>query len=142
VLGHHIPKGTDVFLLHNGPGYFSTPFSIPDEKRSESALGSKNQAGSWDPNDMARFKPERWFVKDQNGNESFDSLAGPHLAFGLGPRACFGRRLAYLELRIILVLLIWNFKFEKCPDELNSYGAIDKLTRQPKQCYVKLARAR
>jgi cytochrome P450 len=138
ILGHRIPKGTDVFLLHNGPGYLSPGFDIPDSLRTESALEAKNQTGSWDPEDMALFKPERWLVTTKEGNVAFNSMAGPHLAFGLGPRGCFGRRMAYLELRIILVMLIWNFEFLKCPDELSSYGAIDKLSRQPKSCYVRI----
>jgi cytochrome P450 len=140
ILGYHIPKGTDVFLLHNGPGYFTAPFEIPEEKRSESARTAKYQAGSWDPNDMKSFKPERWLIKDEAGDEAYDAMAGPHLAFGLGPRGCFGRRMAYLELRIILVMLIWNFELKKCPEKLSSYDAIDKLSRQSKCCYVRLAK--
>jgi len=140
ILGYHIPKGTDVFLLHNGPDYFTPPFAVPGEQRSESARTASYQIGSWDPSDMSSFKPERWLIRDEAGGEAFDATAGPHLAFGLGPRACYGRRLAYLELRIILVMLIWNFEFKVCPEPLSSYDAVDKLSRQPKQCFVRLAK--
>jgi cytochrome P450 len=138
ILGHRIPKGTDVFFLNNGPDYLTPGFNIQDSLRTQSALEAKNQTGSWDPEDMAVFKPERWLVTTEEGNTAFDSMAGPNLSFGLGPRGCFGRRLAYLELRIILVMLIWNFEFLKCPDDLSSYAAIDKLSRQPKSCFVRV----
>lgn len=141
VLGHRIPKGTDLFLFHGGPGYFSTPFDIPDSLRTKSALEAKNQVRSWDPATMKEFMPERWLARDEEGNIVFDSMAGPHLAFGLGPRACYGRRLAYLELRISLVMLVWNFEFLQCPEELSKWAAVDKLTRTPKCCYVRLRKA-
>lgn len=141
VLGHHIPKGTDLFLFHGGAGYFSPAFNIPDSLRTKSALEAKNQVGSWDPSTMKEFMLERWLAKDEDGNEVFDSMAGPHLAFGLGPRACYGRRMAYLELKISLVMLVWNFEFLSCPEELSGWGAVDKLTRTPKCCYVRLRKA-
>jgi len=58
------------------------------------------------------------------------------LTFGLGPRGCYGRRLAYLELRLILMLVVWNFELQKCPVGLSSYASVDKLTHAPQQCYV------
>ncbi|KIX09319.1 uncharacterized protein Z518_00398 [Rhinocladiella mackenziei CBS 650.93] len=142
VLGHAIPKGTDVFLFQTGPGFFSAPFPIPDSQRSESSLNARYQVGSWTPEaeDMTAFRPERWLVKDENGNEAFDAMAGPHLAFGLGPRACFGRRLAYLQMRIIVVMIVWNFELKPTPEAWSSWEAVDKLTTQPRQCFVKLER--
>lgn len=53
-----------------------------------------------------------------------------------------GRKLAEMELRIILVLLVWNFEFQPTPAELSGYQAVDKLTHQPRQCFVRLALAR
>jgi cytochrome P450 len=141
VLGHHIPKGTRVFLLQTGPGFFSEAFDIPDRIRSKSAIEAKYQIGLWDPLSTGEFKPERWLTKDEQGNEVYNSMAGPHLAFGLGPRACYGRRLAYLELRISLALLVWNFEFLPCPDELSSWDAIQKITRAPRVCYIRLKKA-
>lgn len=144
VLGHHIPKGTDIFLLQLGPDYFLPPFPISDSVRHESSLKANHQIGSWipDADEMNKFRPERWLAKDEGGHEVFNAQAGPHLAFGLGPRGCFGRRLAYLQMRIILVLIIWNFELLPCPAELSSFEAIDMMTTRPKQCYIRLAKAK
>ncbi|KIJ53641.1 hypothetical protein M422DRAFT_241882 [Sphaerobolus stellatus SS14] len=56
------------------------------------------------------FRPERWL--ERNGNRSY------LLTFGKGPRACLGRNLAYMEMRLILgtVLIRYNMKLQS--DEL------------------------
>jgi hypothetical protein len=143
VLGHAIPKGTDVFMLSNGPDFFSKPLPIDETRRSSTSRSSKSRpVGSWDPSTMNSFLPERWLVKDEGtGKEVFDALAGPHLGFGLGPRGCYGKRLAYLELRIIVVMVVWNFKLLRCPEDVSGYEAVDRLTRQPRQCFVRLQKA-
>ncbi len=69
----------------------------------------------------------------------FNPLAGPLLLFGAGPRGCFGRRLAYLELRTLLVLLVWNFSFGTCAPGLSSYDVEEVFTTIPRQCVVNLA---
>ncbi|OAP64682.1 hypothetical protein AYL99_00654 [Fonsecaea erecta] len=145
LLGHTIPKGTDVFLMQNGPGYLSPPLPVDDSKRSASSLAAKNRVGQWTPDedDMKTFRPERWLVQDlETGKEVFDAQAGPHLAFGLGPRACFGRRLAYLQMRIIVVMMIWNFELRETPPTVSSWAATNKLARHPRMCYVSLGKAK
>jgi cytochrome P450 len=131
-LGHLIPKGTDVFFLHCGAESLEPAIgSVPEDLRSESspaAANAKTKVGTWVPEDVGKFKPEH-------------SIAGPMLVFGLGPRGCFGRRPAYLELRLVIVLLIWNFEFQALPAYLNTYAAVDKLTHQPQQVYIRLATA-
>jgi cytochrome P450 len=142
VLGHHIPKGTDIFLMGNGPDFFMAPFEVKEEQRSESARSSKGRkVGAWDRSNMRSFIPERWLTKDEEGKEVFDAMAGPLLTFGLGPRGCYGKRLAYLELRTLIVMIVWNFELQQCPEKLSSYAGLDKMTRQPQQCYVRLAEA-
>ncbi|KAH8682696.1 cytochrome P450 [Xylariales sp. PMI_506] len=147
VLGHRIPKGTIVIMLGIGPGLLSPALDVDESLRSESSRAAKadHHRGdrAWDPADVASFKPERWLVAGGSpGSCSFDSSAGPQLAFGLGTRGCFGKRLAYLELRILLTLVIWNFELLKCPDELSGYKAIAVITRKPRQCYVRLRKVR
>jgi cytochrome P450 len=145
VLGHVIPKGIDVFLLNNGGDSLTPPsdVKIPENLRSESsraAATARTKVGSWDPADVHEFKPERW-LHEEDGKVVFNSQAGPMLVFGLGPRGCFGRRLAYLELRQVMVLLVWNFEFQSLPAHLSSYACVDKLTHQAAQAYVRLASA-
>jgi cytochrome P450 len=43
----------------------------------------------------------------------FDSKAALILTFASGPRICWGRRLPYLELRLMVTLFVANFVFEK-----------------------------
>jgi hypothetical protein len=130
--------------MGNGPGYISPPLPVDDSKRSESSLNAKNLVGQWNPDEkeMKTFLPERWLVRGKDGREEYDAQAGPHLAFGLGPRGCFGRRLAYLQMRIIMVLMIWNFELKETPPAVSSWGAVNKLARHPTMCYVRLEKAK
>lgn len=38
-----------------------------------------------------------------------------------------------------MVMFLWNFVFEKCPEDLSTYDSVDRLTGQPKKCFVKLS---
>lgn len=145
VLGHVIPKGTRIFMMSNGGGILTPAYAIPDSLRSPAYLNAGGgKIGSWDesrPEDMAAFRPDRWMKIEKDGSEVFDAMLGPHMGFGAGPRACFGRKLAYLELRLVIVLLLWHFELQKAPEHLSGYEAIEQLTHGPVQCYVQLAPA-
>lgn len=145
ILGHPIPKGTNVLMYTGGPSISRPIVPVPEFVRSTSSKASKYRVHDWDPEDTAAFEPQRWLTPNQDGagdgefrRVSFNLHAGPSLPFGAGPRGCFGRRLAYLELRIVVVLLVWNFEFEQCAPELSSYDGVDMLTTFPRQCFVKL----
>jgi len=147
LLGHRIPKGTLVLFINQGPGIVSPPVGqqVPEELRSESSRAHADVRGAWDAAGISSFMPERWLVPAPEGakgvgKESFNPAAGPHMAFGAGPRGCFGRRLAYLELRILFTMLIWNFEFLPLPEALRSYEGLDGVTTLPKMAYVKLRR--
>lgn len=58
-----------------------------------------------DPNE---FRPERF--EDDGINKSFREM--PYIPFGDGPRICIGLRLAKLQVKIGLVLLLKKFFFE------------------------------
>ncbi|KAK1961141.1 cytochrome P450 [Colletotrichum sublineola] len=141
LLGRRIPKGTVVMCLNRGPSMLQPALPVDEATRSESSRAAKGR--TWDDADIALFRPERWLVESPEGSGAaaaeFDQQAGPLLAFGLGMRGCFGRRLAYLEMRIILTLIVWNFELLPCPEELSGYGAREGLTRKPKDCYVRLS---
>lgn len=145
VLGHVVPKGTRVIMLTTAGGVLKPSHKIPDSLRSNTyhnAGGGK--IGAWDessPEEMAAFNPDRWLKTEADGSKVFDASLGPHLGFGAGPRGCFGRKLAYLELRLAIVLVLWHFELQKVPEHLDSYEPIEQLTHNPVQCFVKLAPA-
>jgi cytochrome P450 len=143
LLGYPIPKGTHVFFYTSGASFMQPAFSVPDEKRTAGGRKINTHFGSWDAATIAKFAPERWLKTDRSGDDEkertmFDAQAGPQMAFGTGPRGCFGRRLAYLEMRIAIVLLMWKFEFLDLDDELGSFEGVDFFAVTPKACYVKL----
>lgn len=98
------------------------------------------ESKAWDRSNIFMFLPERWLVPGGNDSDEqrFDPNAGPQLAFGLGPRACFGRRSVFMELRIFLALLCWRFELLQYPSALSSYDSELRTTNQPRQCYLRL----
>jgi hypothetical protein len=112
VLGYHIPKGIEVWLMvsrHSfaisdnshtnacpqnvGPSQTAPPFDIPNSRRrsgNESEAQKSPWTRAWEPHSLAEFKPERWLRKSEDGTYEFDPQAGPNLSFGVGPRGCFG----------------------------------------------------
>ena len=90
ILGHHIPKGTDVLMLTNGPSYLSPAMLVDESKRSKGSQDSKDRYGVWDDADIRHFKPERWLVQEEKGNVTFNNRAGPGNPYGFGLRGCFG----------------------------------------------------
>lgn len=145
VLGRHVPKGTDVFLMANGAGYLERNMALRDEERSPGARRSQAKGGltgQWDDADISEFRPERWLKRDgETGEEVFDPMAGPTLAFGLGPRGCFGKRFALHGLKIQFALIVWHFRLLGTPAKLSSYDAVQRFAREPVQCFVRLANA-
>lgn len=138
ILGCPIKKGTQVFLVSNGPGFLSPsiPSAVHDSKRSDSSRAAKLKP-TWDETrDLTVFDPERWLVRknynNNNGGEGlcendveFDGAAGPQLVFGLGPRACWGRRLAHMEMRTMIAMLVWHFELLETPSALSGYAGLE-----------------
>ena len=91
VLGHRIPKGTDVFMLTQGPGFVMPSIPVDENARSATSKESKDKNGAWDEATIHEFDPERWLEKDSDGKVVFNSRAGPVMPFGAGPRGCFGK---------------------------------------------------
>lgn len=149
ILGHPVPKGTGIIIYNHGPGGQVEPgFGIPESARSNTSQDTKDRIGEWNPDDIHKFRPERWLQRcsgklgDDNGEFEgieYNANAGPFLTFGGGPRGCFGKKLAYMELKMVLAMLVWNFDFEECPPELSSYRGVDTATLVPEQCYVRLS---
>lgn len=136
ILGHAVPKGTVVTCLVTGPSMMSAGFDIDPSRRSHSSQTAQknNQFRAWDPADMSVFCPDRWMAQ----GDQFNPTAGPQLAFGLGTRGCYGKRLAYLEMRIVLVLVVMAFELQECPPGLAGYEASLITTNEPQKCYARL----
>jgi cytochrome P450 len=92
VLGYTIPAGTDIVMSNT---IFARPVAVPEHLRSPSsraAFEKRGRPGIEGPagDDLPAFKPERWLAQNETGDEVFDAYALPRLAFGDGPRGCFG----------------------------------------------------
>lgn len=75
--------------------------------------------------DAEEFKPDRWLLP--SGVPSADQLPyGPYgniASFLDGPRSCIGWRLALLEFKIMISLLIRDFELTSTPDDVKGYIA-------------------
>ena len=126
-------------ITNKGPSFTEPGLHIDEHLRSTSSQEAAKEYGTraWDEEEMDKFKPERWLVKDSSKLE-FNSTAGPTLPFGLGLRGCFGRKLAYMELKLLTTLFVWTFELQRSPDSLSSYVSLEGITRKPSQCYARL----
>lgn len=80
------------------------------------------------------FNPERWL----NADGRFDyHKPGPFHAFGHGPRGCFGRNLALLEMRLYIAMLSMEFFFDRVPDGLDTMESIELVANHPVSCVVR-----
>lgn len=124
----------------NAGGTLAPAYAVPDSLRSaayHAAGGGK--VGSWNPENIAEFRPQRWLRRDAGtGEEVFDAAAGPQMQFGAGPRGCFGRKLAYLELRVAVVLVVWSFELGGVPERYSGWEGVEQLVNAPVQAFLRL----
>jgi cytochrome P450 len=143
IFGHHIPRGTMVLFTSYGPTITHGGARVDESLRSESSQKHREEGlGDWADSEYPgeEFHPERWLrlSDDGTGELVFDAKAGPILTFSAGPRMCWGRRLAYLELKLVVTLFVWNFVFERLPDHLHDWDVDDDLFIKPKHSRVRL----
>ncbi|OGM45572.1 cytochrome P450 monooxygenase [Aspergillus bombycis] len=62
------------------------------------------------------YIPERWLGNTPGFENDHKNALQP---FHVGPRNCIGRNLAYMEMRLLLALVLWNFDLELCPASKN-----------------------
>lgn len=127
ILDHAIPKGTQVFIPTCGPGL------------TEPAINTTQATTpGWEKPET--FDPHRWLCKDpETGGVNFNPQSGPFLAFGAGRRSCFGKPLAYLNLRVMLTLLVWSFELDELPDKIKARLGLDRhKSEKPGATWVRL----
>jgi len=78
LLGVHLPKGTNVMFMTNGPSFIAPPMHIDERLRSQNCQESKGKIGEWDHLGISEFNPERWLKRTDNGSIEFDMQAGPN----------------------------------------------------------------
>jgi len=102
ILGHVVPKGTNIIVLTSFPGMYTdkssaSQLALLDAVRSKTSREHGLSNGLWD-NDGQEFKPERWLVEytapDGSLVVKYSPKQGTSAPFGFGVRACFGMRLA------------------------------------------------
>ncbi|KAF2165617.1 hypothetical protein M409DRAFT_55514 [Zasmidium cellare ATCC 36951] len=132
---------TNILLQTAGPSLTSAPFPVSDQNRSGTSL--KATTSRWDRySDLETFRPDRWLIQDSSDPSKvrFDPSAYPMQSFGEGPRACFGKKFAYLEMRIAFTFILWNFELLPLPAELVDFDVDEKLTRDSRNVRFKLRR--
>lgn len=140
ILGHIIPKGTPLFFAPEGPTFVEKGFGVPDELRSETSAkhgGLTDWADTEFPGE--EFHPERWLTTGGDAEVVYDGARGPFFTFSAGNRGCWGQKLAYLELKLITTLIVWNFEFEEIPAELQDWEVHDEaIFAHPRNTIVKM----
>ncbi|KAI0156917.1 cytochrome P450 [Xylariaceae sp. FL1272] len=139
ILGHPIAKDTPIFLNLTGPSLNMPSVYVEESQRSPTSQAHKEMRANWDDEDPTAFRPERWLRTNNDGKVVFSRVAGPFLSLSAGDRGCWGQKLGYLELRILLTLLVWSFEFQRLPSELETWELHDSLATAPKQCYLQLS---
>lgn len=102
ILGCRIPKGTEIFCnLHIN--HQLAPVDEAKRSNSSQEAAIKRGDGLQGPagRNLDRFEPRRWIVRDESGQEVFNPIALPNLAFGGGYRGCFGESFGIINSDLI-----------------------------------------
>ncbi|RGP80582.1 hypothetical protein FLONG3_1321 [Fusarium longipes] len=141
ILGACIPKGTTVAFLSNGPSVLAPPIKYDQSLSSDWVRSRKPKQPTNQEYEFPKFVPERWLKSTTNVDGkteiSFDQQAFPIQAFGLGPRGCFGRRMAYLEMKIFFTMIIWSFELLPLPEHVATPKTVISMTRNPDRVFIK-----
>ncbi|KAK6210825.1 hypothetical protein LQW54_005873 [Pestalotiopsis sp. IQ-011] len=140
ILGCKIPKGAEIFMNYH---INQAPVDVDESKRTPSSKAAASKFGDGihgtPGRDPGAFEPRRWLVtNEKTGAEAFNPYALPSLAYGGGYRGCTERKLAAMEFRIVVTLLILNFKFLDLPEDLKALSATEKIFRQSDKPFVRL----
>jgi cytochrome P450 len=123
--------------------YPPAPFLLRKDRtgslRFISVLGMHRDPDFWDrPDD---FDPERWTEPVDGQPRLRSPPPGPFIPFGLGPRACIGKRFAMLEARAILVEILRRFELAPADARRSPEPVATILTRPRRPVRVRLSPA-
>ncbi|KAI4255159.1 MAG: hypothetical protein L6R42_006883 [Xanthoria sp. 1 TBL-2021] len=110
------PRGTHTQIAgHQVPQKLITGFLY------QTIVSVHMSAAYWSPRnfyDPAKFHPERWLPEstDDPSSPFYNDNRAVLQPFGIGPRGCIGRNLAYKEMWLILARVPWNFDIELCEE--------------------------
>ncbi|KAK0750225.1 cytochrome P450 [Schizothecium vesticola] len=115
ICGNYVPEGT-IVSVHHWAMYHSQHFKDPFQ-----------------------FHPERWLGDPAFASDNKDAFQ----PFHVGSRNCLGRNLAYIEMRIILARVLWNFDMriaEESVDWMSKQRIYNLWEKGPLMVYLALAR--
>ncbi|KAH0609238.1 uncharacterized protein H6S33_012724 [Morchella sextelata] len=81
--------GTPIYALHHNPTYFPSPHA---------------------------FDPERW-LSPYTSADDIETARAAFTPFSIGPRGCIGKSVAYVELRLTVARLMWEFEVKEVVEE-------------------------
>ncbi|TLD23974.1 hypothetical protein PspLS_06416 [Pyricularia sp. CBS 133598] len=141
VLGCPVPAGTELVL---NTRVLKTPIPVEETLRSvtcREAQAKRPRGGIDGPSghNLEAFNPRRWLYPGPEGRDIFDPEALPTLVFSHGTRGCFGKRLAMLDLRVFIAVLVLEFKFMEISENVNDWSAEEGIFRSPSCSAVKLS---
>lgn len=113
VEGHFLPEGTVLQVPHWATFHLEANFADPWSFAPERWLEKKDCEACKDATDEDCGNCQHRNHKFGGDNEKV------FRPFSAGSRNCMGRSLAYMETRMILARLIWNFDMELMPDSLD-----------------------
>ncbi|XP_049499002.1 thromboxane-A synthase [Panthera uncia] len=106
---------------------------IPAGAVVEMAVGALHHDPEYWPNPEA-FDPERFTAEARRLRRPFT-----YLPFGAGPRSCLGVRLGLLEIKLTLLHVLREFRFEACPETQVPLQLESKSALGPKNgVYIKI----
>ncbi|XP_042143444.1 probable cytochrome P450 301a1, mitochondrial [Ixodes scapularis] len=78
-----------------------------------------------------QFLPERWLKRDDEGRQDWALHPFASLPFSFGPRMCLGRRMAELEVWIMLVKLLLKYRIEYHYEDIGVQGKLANAPDKP-----------
>ncbi|KAK0658910.1 putative cytochrome P450 E-class, group IV [Cercophora samala] len=140
ILGYPVSKGSIIYMNTH---VNRSPAPVDESQRSDTSRAARERKGDGFQTpagrDLGHFEPRRWLIIDEaTGKERFNPNALPQLAFAGGVRMCFGKRMAVMQFRIAVTLLVLSFEFQEVREEMQSMACIERLFRTPQQPYAKL----